>query len=134
MGNRQVQIGVRGGPEQQLAVDANSAFVLAKADGSRGIEGPVQAVVRLRREQLLELSARLLVPVQFDEHAGVFLARDPIVGCQIEDCGQQQLRVIVHLARDANAGQQAHGFDFIAVLKKIGPDQRLGRVQVVIGK
>ncbi len=70
--------------------------------------------------------------MKLDEHLGVFLARDPIVGRELEDGRQQQFRIVEHLARNADAGEQPHGFDLIAVLQKIGTHHRLGRVQIAV--
>jgi len=70
--------------------------------------------------------------VQLDEHTDVILAREPIVGGLREHRGEQQLGVVVYLVSDADAREQAHRLDVIAVLQQVGADQRLGRLQITV--
>ncbi len=70
--------------------------------------------------------------MKLDQYLGVFGASGPIIGGQFDDRRQQQFRVVEHLARHADAGQQAHGLDLIAMLQKIGAHQRLGRIQIAV--
>ena len=76
----------------------------------------------------------MAVPPEFDECAGIFLAGDAITGCNLEDCRQQQFRIVEHLARNGNAGEQPHGLDMIAVIQQVGTHQRLGLVQIAVLK
>ena len=130
----QVRLGIPGSPDQQLAIQAYRAFVLTKAYARRRVQGLKRAVVGFRLHELLKLAAALLITVQLDEHEGVLLARGTIVGCALEYRGEQHLRIEVDPVRDADAGQQAHSLDVIAVLEEIRAHQRLGRFQLAICK
>ena len=132
MRDRQMQIRIRRAAAQQFLVESDGAIMFAKADGTRGIQRLQHPVLGVLAEELLELAARFAVLVFLDKHGGVFLAGNTVIGRQFEHGREQQFRIVEHLARDADAGEQAHGFDLIAMLQQIGAYQRLGCVQIAI--
>ena len=134
MGDRQVQVRGARRIHQELAVERDRLFVLAEADAGGRVERAVLAILRLELQQLLELRARLAVLVALDQHQRIVVARGAVVGRQREHGLEQQLRIVQHVARDADLRQQAHGLDVIAMLQQIGADDVLGGRQFAVGK
>src|SRR5215472_4366125 len=59
--DRQVRLGIRGVPNQQLAVEPDRALVLAETDTGRRKQGLQRRVLRLIPQELPELAARFLI-------------------------------------------------------------------------
>ena len=76
--------------------------------------------------------ARLGIAVQLDERLGVLLARGAVVGRKLEHRCQQQLRIVEDPVRDADAREQPHGLDVVAVLQQERADHGLGRLEVAV--
>ncbi len=70
--------------------------------------------------------------MHFDEHLGVLEPCGAIVRCDLDDGGEQQLRIVEHLARHADAREQPHGFDLSGVLQQIRAHHGLGIIQIAI--
>ena len=70
--------------------------------------------------------------MHFDERFGVLGARQAVVRGEFQHRGQQQLGIIEYLAGDADARQQAHRLDVVAVLQQECPDRRLRAIQVSV--
>ena len=62
-----------------------------------------------------------------DEDLGVVEAGRVVVRRQIEHRLEQQLRIVENVALDANAREQTHGLDVMAVLQQEGANEMLGR-------
>ncbi len=135
MRDRQVRLGILIVPAQQLAVERNRALMVPKAHARAREQHLQRSAARVVRHELLDLGECFLVAVQLGEHERVLVARRLVVGRALEHRGEQHLRSIeVDLVRDADPRQQPHRFDVIAVLEEVGPDQRLGGLQITVGE
>jgi hypothetical protein len=134
MADRQVHLGIGGGSGEQLPVEPDGALVLAKSHRGCRVQQPQREVPGVVLEKPVEFAAALLVAVQLDQHARVLLAGDAVMRGQREDCREQQLRIVEHLVGDADAGQQPHRLDVVAVLEQVAPDQWLCELQIAIGE
>ena len=68
------------------------------------------------------------------QHLRVVEARRVIIRGQLEHPLEQQLRIIEHVALDADAREQPHRLDVVAVLEQERPHELLGRCQVTVGE
>ncbi len=132
--DRQVRLGILPVTAQQLAVERNRALMVAESH-PRAREQHLQgSAARVVRHELLDLGECFLVAVQLGEDERVLVARRLVVGRALEHRGEQHLGIEVDLVRDADARQQPHRLDVIAVLEEVGPDQRLGRLEITVGE
>ena len=92
--------------------------MFAQADAGGRVERAILLILRLELQQLLDLLAGPQVFVPLDQHQGIVVAGGAIVRRQLEHRLEQQLRVVEHVARDADPGEQAHGLDVVAVLSR----------------
>ena len=92
--------------------------MVAEPYGRRRMQGPVIDVLRIELQQSLELLDRFGVLVAVEEHAGVVAAQFDVIRRHFERRRQQDLGVVEHLARDADAREQTHGLDVIAMAQQ----------------
>jgi len=59
-------------------------------------------------------------------------SRCQVIRCQIEHRLEQQLSIVEYVPLDADAREQTHGFDVVAVLDQESADERLGRRQIAV--
>ncbi len=120
------------GPGQQLPVELDGALVLPETDAGQRMERAVVAIGAIRGEQLLGLLLRLLVHVALDQDLRIVEARGVIVGRQVEHRLEQQLRIVEHFALHADAREQPHGLDVVAMLEQEGANELLGLGQLAV--
>ena len=72
------------------------------------------------------------MPLQ--QHQGIVVAGGPIVGCELEDGLEQQLRIVEDIALEPDPREQAHGLDVVAMLEQVGTDDVLRRCQLTVRK
>src|SRR6476646_6788095 len=129
-----MRFGVRGRPQQQSAVEVDGPLVLAETCAGRCVHGLQRAVLRLVPGELFYLAPRLRVAMQLDEYEGVFLAGQAVVRRALEHGSEQYFRIEVHLAFNADAGEEPHRLDVIAVLQEIRANQGLFDVPLATEK
>ena len=132
MADRQIRLGVLRGAAEQLPVKRDRTLVLTESHARGRVERLERDAFGLIAQQLIQLLPCLLVAVQLHQHERVFLARDAVVRRPLEQGGEQHLGVEIDLVRDADAGQEPHRLDVIAVLEEKGAHECLGRLQVAV--
>ena len=138
MRNRQVQVcrerGGRVRVAEHVGEAADAAFMVAKTDGRRRMERAVVDVLRVEFQETVELGQGLCVLVAVEQHAGIVASQFDVVRGHLKRRGQQDLGVIEYLARDANAGQEAHRLDLVAMAQQERADQVFCRRQVAFAE
>ena len=134
MGDREVQLSRLRGPGQELTIDLDGALVLPKAHAGGRIERAVSAILGLGGQQLCGLILGLAVQVALDQQLRVVEARGMVIGRALEHRLEQYLRIIEYLALDADARQQTHGLDVIAMLEQERADELLGCPRLAVGE
>ena len=96
--------------------------------------GLVSAVAGLESAELIQFGQGGLVAMATQQHGGVVEASGTIVRLHRQYGAEQQFRIIERVTLDANARQQSHGLNMVAVLQEIGADQLFCRLQFMVGK
>ena len=97
---------------------ADTVLMVAEPYSRRRAQGPVIDVLRIELQQSVELLDGFGVLVAVEEHAGVVAAQFYVIRRHFERRRQQNLGVVEHFARDADAREQPHGLDVIAVAQQ----------------
>ena len=138
VGDRQMQVGrqrrFRVRVREHVGEAADAAFMIAEPDGRRGVQGAVVDVLRVEFQQPIELGDGLGVLVAVQQHAGVVAPQFDVVRGHLQGRGQQDLGIIEHLARDADAGQQPHRLDMIAVAQQERANELFGGREVAFAE
>ncbi len=124
----------RRGVGQHIFVDGDGALIVAQSDGRGGSQCPVVAVLRIQRQQGVDLHRRQDVFLALDQGFRIVVARRPVVGLQHQDGFEQGFGVVQDIASQADARQQTHGLRMVAGLQQEGADDVLGRFKVAVGE
>ena len=114
------------GIAQQPTVQTDPGLIVPQPDAGLSVLPEVGSVTRIELEQLLDLLAGPHVLVLIEQRAGVVGTRGAVAGGPLYDCFQQQLGIVPQPACDADAPQQAHGLDVLAMLRQVYPQDALG--------
>src|SRR5580692_12607051 len=122
------------GIAQEPTVQADPGIIVPQPDAGLSVLPEVCSVTRIELEQLLDLLAGLHVLVLIEQRAGVVGTRGAIAGGPLYDCFQQQLRIVPQPACDADAPQQSHGLDVLALLRQVYPQDTLSMDQLPVSE
>ena len=117
MRDRQVQIRIGRRSREQLLEEHDGPFVFTESGAAGRIQIPVGPIPGFQREQLRELGAGRLMTVQLEEDAGVLVAGEAVIRRALDHRGKQELGIVQHVAHNADAGEEPHPFEIIAVIQ-----------------
>src|SRR6202789_2707612 len=107
------------GIPQEPTVQADPGLIVPQPDAGLSVLPKVCSVARIELEQLLDLLARPHVPVLIEQRACVVGTRGAVAGSPSYDCFQQQLGIVPQPACDADASEQAHSLEVLAMLRQV---------------
>ena len=120
MPDRQLHVGRLRRLHEERAIHLQRPLVLTEPDAGGRVGRPVAAVVRIGLQERLELLKGAHVLVALQERPDEVEARRVVLRRELEHGVEQELGVVEHLELDADAGEQPHRLDVVAVLEEIG--------------
>jgi hypothetical protein len=118
--DREVQIRCARRVNEQLTVQGHGPLVVSEADDGGCVQRLVLPVPGLDLQQRIQLRKRRCVLVPLDQHSGIVVAGEPIIGREHQHCLEQDLPIVENVALDSDSGQEAHCLDVVAMLQQKG--------------